>query len=359
MKEHIVITGASGLVGRALLKNYLGQGCPVIALCRKPPVLSDFSPAFHPLLSWHWADVSLPRLGLDPASYAGICSKARMVFHLAARTDFKDATAASYLPVNLAGVEHALAMAQEAAAPLHQVSTAFVCGDWPGEFRETDLNLGQHFRNGYEESKFLGESFLHGAMVAPGSAPITIHRPGIVVERNPSAASGKTFGPFLFLDAVARLRDMAGAKGADAKLPALRVQGNRLAHLPLVFDDAVADALVRLAAQPKSAGQVFQLVAPQAVGNEFLEEAFNEAFGQPAARFAGEEEFRRRPADNLEALLAGNTTPYAAYLDLTVRFTRRNLDAITGRETLPTPTQAELRRAFRDFLSARRRRKAG
>ena len=351
MKEHIVITGASGLVGRALLARYLDQGCPVIALCRKPPALPS-----NPLMSWHWADVSLPRLGLDPATYAEVCSKARLVFHLAARTDFKDATAASYLPVNLGGVKHALALAQEANAPLHQVSTAFVCGDWPGEFREADLDLGQHFRNGYEESKFLGESFLHGVMAA-SSVPITIYRPGIVVERNPSAASGKTFGPFLFLDAVARLRDSAEAKGL-AELPALRVLGNRAAHLPLVFDDAVAEALVRLATKPESGGQVFQLVAPEPVGNVLLEEAFNEAFGQPAAHFAGVEEFKGQPANPLEALLARKTTPYAVYLDLSVRFTRHNLDTLAGPETLPTPNRAELAQAFRAFLAARSQRSA-
>ncbi|MFA6284038.1 MAG: SDR family oxidoreductase [Desulfurivibrionaceae bacterium] len=354
MKEHIVITGASGLVGRALLRNYLSQGCPVIALSRKPPVLSNLDPACLPLLSWHWGDVSLPGLGLDPATYAKVCAKARMVFHLAARTDFKDGTAATYLPVNLEGVKHVLALAQEAKAPLHQVSTAFVCGDWPGEFHETDLDLGQHFRNGYEESKFLGESFLHGVMAASASVPITIHRPGIVVERNPSAGSGKTFGPFLFLDAVARLRDSAQAKGSGP-LPTLRVLGNRTAHLPLVFDDAVAEALVRLAANPESAGQVFQLVAPQEVENLLLEDAFNEAFGQPAARFAGDEEFKG-PANPLDALLARKTTPYAAYLDLSVRFTRNNLDAIAGAETLPTPNRTELALAFKAFLAARSQR---
>ena len=354
MKEHIVVTGASGLVGRALLRNYLDQGRPVIALSRKPPLLPDLAPALHPLLSWHWGDVSLPRLGLSPEAYAEVCGKAQLVFHLAARTDFKDATAASYLLVNLEGVKHVLALAQEAKAPLHQVSTAFVCGDWPGEFRENDLNLGQHFRNGYEESKFLGESFLHGVMAA-ASVPITIYRPGIVVERNPSAGSGKTFGPFLFLDAVARLRDSAEAKGV-AELPVLRVQGNRQAHLPLVFDDGVAEALVRLAAKPGSAGQVIQLVAPQPVGNVLLEDAFNQAFGQPAARFAGEEAFKDQPVDSLEALLARKTTPYAAYLDLSVRFTRRNLDALAGAEMLSTPTRAELTRAFQAFLAARSQR---
>ena len=349
MKEHIVITGASGLVGRALIRQYLNH-CPVIALSRKPPALPP-----NPLMSWHWSDVSLPGLGLDPATYAEVCAKARMVFHLAARTDFKDDTATSYLPVNLGGVEHVLALAQEANAPLHHVSTAFVCGDWSGEFREGDLDLGQGFRNGYEESKFLGESFLHGVMTS-ASVPVTIYRPGIVVERNPSAGSGKTFGPFLFLDAVARLREMAAAEAAGPS--ALRVLGNRTAHLPLVFDDAVAEALVRLAEKPESGGQVFQLVAPQPVGNVLLEDAFNEAFGQPAAHFAGGEEFSRQPANPLEALLARKTTPYAGYLDLSVRFTRHNLDSLAGTDSLPTPTRAELSQAFRAFLAARSQRSA-
>lgn len=348
-KNSSVVTGASGIVGRALLKKILGQGRPVIALSRRPPLLPDLDPAQAKLLTWHAADVALPKLGLAPEIYAAVCNQARTIFHLAARTDFKDATATSYLDVNVEGVRHALDLARESEAPLHHVSTAFVCGTWQGAFREEDLDLGQSFRNGYEESKFLGERFLR-EQIAAQAYPVTIHRPGIVVERNPTAASGKTFGPFLFLDGVARIRSL-GDKQGDS--PALRVLGNNKAHLPLIFDYAVAEALWQAAQKPQAAGRNFHLVAPEPVSNSVLEEAFNQAFGGPVARFAAQDEFARNAPSKAEAILAKKTAPYAPYLDLQVRFARQGLDSLLGQTILPTPDKDSLVAVFQRFLAAR------
>ncbi|MGV1099766.1 SDR family oxidoreductase [Thiovibrio sp. JS02] len=353
MRKKIVITGASGIVGRALLKKYLDAGCEVIALSRKPPLLPGLGRREEALLTWEKADVSLPAFGLAEETWAAVRRQTKILFHLAARTDFKDKNAASYLPVNLAGVQHALRLAEEAGAPFHHVSTAFVCGTWQGLFRENNLNLGQEFRNGYEESKNLGESFLQEAMQS-SPLPVTIHRPGIVVENEPTPASGKTFGPFLFLDAVARLREGAAKKGLHG-IPCLRVLGNRRAHLPLVFAEDVAEALMRAASLPESAGRVLQLVAPRPVGNDLLEEAFNAAFGLRAACFAESAEFAASAANGMEALLAKKTQPYAGYLDLRVRFSRENLDDLCGGSALPTPNSEALGRAFAAFLAIRAR----
>lgn len=352
MKNAIVITGASGIIGRRLLAGYLADGIPVIALSRTRPALPGLAPTVTALLTWHPADVAQPRLGLGPDLYAEVARRASLVFHLAARTDFREQSPESYQPVNVNGVRHALALAETACAPLHHVSTAFVCGDWPGSFGEGDLDLGQGFRNGYEASKFLGESLLRAALAA-ASVPVTIYRPGIVVERHPSAASGKTFGPLLFLDAVARLRDSVQKK-TDETMPLLRVAGNQAAQLPLIFDDAVAECLRRLAAAPECGNKTFQLVAPQPVGNALLEAAFNDAFGCAAAGFAAPAAFARQPMTAMEALLAKKTAPYAGYLDLATRFQRDTLDAHLGPAVLPTPRRPELAASFRAFLDARR-----
>ncbi|MFZ5775663.1 MAG: SDR family oxidoreductase [Thermodesulfobacteriota bacterium] len=352
MNRAVVVTGASGIIGRMLVSGYLAEGVAVIALSRTRPNLLTLGQDSARLLEWHEADVSQPRLGLAPACYAEVARRAGQVFHLAARTDFKDQSPESYLPVNVAGVQHALALAEAAQAPLHQVSTAFVCGDFSGEFGEDDLALGQGFRNGYEASKFLGESMLREAMAA-ATVPVTIHRPGIVVERHPSATSGKTFGPLLFLDAVDRLRESALNKSGHLP-PILRVAGNRAAHLPLVFDDAVAACLRHCASRPEARGKTLQLVAPQPVGNAVLEAAFNDAFGCEAACFASPSDFANQAMTGLEALLARKTVPYAGYLDLGVRFRRNHLDELLGPEALPTPSRQELADSFRLFLEARR-----
>ncbi|QNM96439.1 SDR family oxidoreductase [Chitinimonas koreensis] len=49
---HILLTGASGLIGRALLERLLADGHAVTALCRRPPAEA------HPRLRWQAADLA-------------------------------------------------------------------------------------------------------------------------------------------------------------------------------------------------------------------------------------------------------------------------------------------------------------
>ena len=58
------------------------------------------------------------------------------------------------------------------------VSTAYVAGRYRGRFKETDLDLGQGFRNTYEQSKFEAEKAI--AEAADG-LPLVIARPSIIV----------------------------------------------------------------------------------------------------------------------------------------------------------------------------------
>ena len=85
-------------------------------------------------------------------------------------------------------------------ARLHYVSTAYVSGKHHGTFRETDLDVGQGFKNHYEETKFLAE-----VEVAKSRVPRTIYRPGVVVGDSRTGETGKFDGPYFVLRAMERL----------------------------------------------------------------------------------------------------------------------------------------------------------
>ena len=57
------------------------------------------------------------------------------------------------------------------------ISTAYVAGTHAGRFCESDLDVGQEFRNSYEQSKFEAEQLVR----AHQGLPFTILRPSIVV----------------------------------------------------------------------------------------------------------------------------------------------------------------------------------
>lgn len=347
---NILVTGGTGIVGRPLVAALRAAGNQVIILSRKAP--KKQGPVNH-AFTHLTGDVSLPRLGLDADTYQNLCDSVESIFHLAARTDFKGASVAEYEAVNINGVKNIYALAEEAGAHLHHISTAFVCGDHSDVFSEDDLDCGQGFRNGYEESKFLGEQYLRARMAQQKTPPaVTIYRPGIILERQPSQESINTFGPFIFLDGVFRI--LLAARRKNQGETTIRIRGNAGCSLPFIFDDDVVEAILRIASSPGIHDRTFHLVSSQPCPNKMLEEVFNAAFGREAARLIDAPSFNQRPASPAEKIMARKTAMYDPYLDLKTQFDRTHLEEIMGSTWRPAITEDELLAAFTLFLASKK-----
>ena len=352
MPGSILVTGGTGIVGRPLVAALAATGNQIIILSRKAPKNQDTLPSSCRHLA---GDVSLPHLGLDADTYQGLCRSVHSIFHLAARTDFKGTAVADYEAVNINGVKNIHALAAEANAHLHHISTAFVCGDHAGVFHEDDLDCGQGFRNGYEESKFRGEQYLRAQMAqqkTPAQPTVTIYRPGIILERHPSPESINTFGPFIFLDGVFRILLAASRKNRNDTT--IRLRGDVTCSLPFIFDDNVVEAILRIAASPNHHGRTFHLVSSQPCPNRMLEEVFNAAFGREAARLVDADSFTQRPASPAEKIMARKTAMYDPYLDLNIQFDRAHLEEVLGSAWRPAITEEELLAAFTLYLAGKK-----
>ena len=112
----ILLTGASGVVGSALLRE-LGD-CDVLALMhRKPPP--------GPVAGTVRGDLTSPRLGLDRRQLRQLASRVDAIVHCAAAVNFNAGQAVAE-SVNVTGTTNMLELARMADAPLYYVSTAFV-----------------------------------------------------------------------------------------------------------------------------------------------------------------------------------------------------------------------------------------
>ncbi len=354
MGPTVLVTGGTGIVGRPLVRGLVAAGKRVIALSRQ--VLACEQGGEFSDVEYLRGDVSQPLLGLEPPVYQELCRTVQTIFHLAARTDFKGAGLADYQAINIDGVKNVHTLAQEAGGHLHHVSTAFVCGTHTGIFSEENLDCGQQFRNGYEESKFRGECYLRECLAA-GAAGITIYRPGIILERQPSPSSAHTFGPFIFLDAVFRL--LLTAKMQDEKGPALRISGQRSCHLPFIFDNDVAAALLQISQAPDNDGKTYHVVCQAPFGNAVLEDVFNQAFGRRVAALVAKEAFTAVAPSQPERIMARKTAKYAPYMDFAVHFERRNLEALLGAIFCRQVEEDELLQAFGLFLASKKEEMAG
>jgi long-chain acyl-CoA synthetase len=282
--DGVLLTGATGFVGMALLARYLERTeRPVYLLVRgandreaaaraEHAICMLFGPD-HPYAKRVVAlrgDITSPELGLR-ARRDEIAERVSEVMHGAASVSFELGLEASRA-INVDGTRRVLEFARccEARGGLSRlsyISTAYVAGEHRGCFSEDDLDVGQRFHNAYEQSKFEAERMVGRA---GARLPITILRPSIVVGERPNGWTASFNGLYWPLRAFSR--------GTYAALPA-----HRDAPVDIVPADYVADASFTLAQMREAEGATFNLTAgahTSTVGE--LVELATGFFGRPA-----------------------------------------------------------------------------
>ena len=115
-------------------------------------------------------DITSPGLGLGAGAAKALAKKVTGCFHLAAVYDLAVARDVA-MRINVEGTKNVLEFV--AGAPgfrrLDYVSTAYVSGTAVGSYREKDLDVGQSFKNHYEETKFLAEVAVKESGLPPRS----------------------------------------------------------------------------------------------------------------------------------------------------------------------------------------------
>lgn len=190
----ILLTGATGLLGRYLTRDLLAEGQRLALVVRPTERYSAEARVAGLLNAWEKrgypitsapkvisGDITKPLLGLDRDDRRWVADHCDMVLHNAASLSFETARSENDEPwrTNLGGVRNVLALCQETGVhDFHHVSTAYVCGLRTGVVREAELFEGQEFGNDYEKSKLQAEQEVREADFL---APPTIYRPSIIV----------------------------------------------------------------------------------------------------------------------------------------------------------------------------------
>jgi thioester reductase-like protein len=260
--DAVFLTGATGFVGMELLARYLERtGRRVYALVRgaddrevqdrmRRTLLDLFGPG-HPYRGRVVpvrGDVTRAGLGVV-GGLDWLAGQVSEIVHGAASVSFElDAQTAR--AINVDGTRRVLEFAERCHARgalrrVSYISTAYVAGEHVGCFSEDDLDVGQRFRNTYEQSKFEAECLIARSH---GHLPITIFRPSIIVGERDSGWTASFNVLYWPLRAFSR--------GA---YPALPARGD--APVDVVSVDYVADALFALSQSPEAVGARFHLTA--------------------------------------------------------------------------------------------------
>ncbi|MCL4837685.1 MAG: NAD(P)-dependent oxidoreductase [Thermoanaerobaculia bacterium] len=155
--QRLVVTGASGFIGRHLLAALAGR-TEVHAVARRSPALSG-APA-GPGIHWHQADIARP--AEVEAAFAAIRAGggAGTLFHLAGHYDFTGRRDPAYQATNVDGMRHVLDAAREIGVERVIFTSSLAACAFPpqGELlRESSPPDGD---TPYAESKRAGEEML-------------------------------------------------------------------------------------------------------------------------------------------------------------------------------------------------------
>ncbi len=207
VKERTVfITGVTGLVGSYITKVFLENGHRVYALARPKDEQGAQQRVGDILKFWNEkildeygsnlivieGDITKPNLGLTIIERDVLKNEIEEIFHCAAATQL-NLPLAELRFINVEGTRHVLELGYEwnkngKLKKVNYFSTAYVCGDYEGIFKEGDLEIGQKLHTSYEQSKFEAEKLVKA--YRKKGLWIDIFRPAAVTGES---ATGRTF----------------------------------------------------------------------------------------------------------------------------------------------------------------------
>ncbi len=280
-EELILVTGATGFLGVQLVHELLDRqpNATLALLIRDRPGQSGqqradliVPAAQRARIQVYSGDVSQPNCGLDAAVWQRLSAETTRVIHSAATVRF-DHSLEEARRINVEGTRRVLDFAGGARQlrSFAYVGTAYVAGERNDLVRESELAVGQGYRNTYEQTKAEAEALVRSRL---GSLPGVILRPSIIVGDSRTGVTSSFKMMYWPLKIYARRLWRTVPGYPDAVLDIVPVDYVAASVARLVFDEAALGNTVHLCAGPRGSATI-QQVAQRAM----------EYFNAPAPRY--------------------------------------------------------------------------
>jgi len=250
------VTGATGFIGRRLVKKLLARKGSVVHFLLRPESEDKVAE-----LRRYWGvgparavpvygDLKARRLGVSAEDTKRLKGQIDHFHHLAAVYDLS-ADEESQVAVNIDGTRNTVEFAKAiGAGHFHHVSSIAAAGLYEGVFREDMFAEAEgldhpYFRTKHESEKIVREDC---------KLPWTVYRPAMVVGDSQTGEMDKIDGPYYFFKLIQRMRQIL-----PPWMPSVGLEGGRVNIVPV---DYVVDALDAISHQAGIASRCFHLVDP-------------------------------------------------------------------------------------------------
>jgi NAD(P)-dependent dehydrogenase (short-subunit alcohol dehydrogenase family) len=250
------VTGATGFIGKRLVKKLLERKGSVVHLLIRPESegkvagLRKYWGASAARVVPVFGDLTAKKLGLSADVIKQLKGQIDHFYHLAAVYDL-GADEASQIAVNIEGTRNTVELAAAIhAGHFHHVSSIAAAGLYEGVFREDMFEEAENYEHPYFMTKHESEKIVRQECKLPWS----VYRPALVVGDSRTGEMDKIDGPYYFFKLIQRMRQVL-----PPWMPSIGLEGGRINIVPVDF---VVDALDAISHQMGVTKKCYHLVDP-------------------------------------------------------------------------------------------------
>ncbi|MCA9049908.1 MAG: SDR family oxidoreductase [Planctomycetaceae bacterium] len=298
---YTLLTGATGLVGRYLVRDLLLNGHNLAVVVRPSRKCAPRERMEQILQYWEEelgrplprpvvlsGDIAEHGFGLSETDREWIQNNVRSIIHSAAILEFYGSDRAGEpWRTNLGGTRNMIALCRDLdIRDIHYVSTAYVAGMQSQPVMEDSLESGQSFRNDYEESKFLAEQEVRAIDFADH---ITIYRPAVISGDSVTGYTNTYHGIYLYLRLMS-LMIPAVPPGPDGqRYTPIRLRMDGTERRNIIPVDWVSAVTVRLFETQAARGGTYHMAPDKPLTSGDLIRWCGEYFNTTGAEFCGKD----------------------------------------------------------------------
>lgn len=257
---HYFVTGATGFIGKRLVRKLLERRGSVVYFLIRPSSEAKVAglKAFWGLKGSAgdravpvYGDLTEKKLGIDAATIKSLkAAKIENFYHLAAVYDL-EADEESQMTVNIDGTRNTVELAKAiGVGHFHHVSSIASAGLYEGVFREDMFSEAENLDHPYFSTKHESEKIVREEC----KVPWTVYRPAVVVGDSETGEMDKIDGIYYFFKLIQRLRQIL-----PPWMPSIGLEGGRINIVPVDF---VVKALDHISHHKRKSGACFHLVDP-------------------------------------------------------------------------------------------------
>jgi thioester reductase-like protein len=323
---YTLLTGATGLLGRYLMRDLMDDGAKLAVLVRPSRKKNPRVRIEAAMRSWEEqlgrslprpvvldGDINQPDFGLPADQIKWAAENCDALLHNAASLAFvTTGRDAEPYRSNVDGVKNVIEFCRQASIEkFFQVSTAYIAGKRSGRCFETELNVGQEFSNCYEESKLEAEELVRAA----GFDSLTVFRPGIIVGDSQTGMT-TTFHNFyaslqLAHTLVAQMGQFDETGFSNAKIVKFNLDGSERKNLVPV--DWVSAVMSWIIMRPELHGQTYHLTPRVPITVRLMRDVIEAAVGIYGVEFYGSGNRRSEDRHEAEDLFFEHMQVYSSY----------------------------------------------